>query len=116
MAAVYRVTADRGSSWSSQRGLISQVDREFSGEPQFARDGNVLGVIVKFGTPGRSPVWYRQSTDWGSSWGATIRISPAPRSGLDPEPAGIALLVGSVLAGHAENGESQGLWVRLGIR
>lgn len=116
MAAVYRTTADRGSTWSSQRSVVSAAASEFSMEPEFAIDGDVLGVIVKFGTPGASPVWYRQSADWGSTWGSMVRISPQARSGLDPESAGLALLADHVLAGHAENGGTEGLWIRQGTR
>jgi hypothetical protein len=116
MAAVYRTTADRGSTWSSQRFVVSQTGSQFSAEPEFAIDGSVLGVIVKFGPPGRSPVWYRESTNWGTTWSATIRVSPAPRSGLDPETAGLALLAGHALAGHAENGGTEGFWIRQGTR
>ncbi len=114
--AVDRTTADRGANWSSPRDVVAQSGREFSIRPELAIDGGVLGVIVKFGTPGASPIWYRQSPNWGLSWSATIRISPAPHSGLDPDPAGLAILGGVVLAGHAENGATAGFWVRQGTR
>jgi hypothetical protein len=104
MRAAYRTTSDRGASWSGQRSVVSPGAGEFSMQPQFATDGTTLAVIVKFGPPGQSPVWYRESTNWGATWSSTIRISPAPRSGLDPETAGLALLTGHALAGHAENG------------
>ena len=53
---------------------------------------------------------------WGSTWSSTIRISQAPSAGLDPEPAGLALLAVDALAGHAETGNTEGLWIREGSR
>ena len=116
MNAAYRTTADRGSTWSSQRSVVSRSAGQFSMGPAFAIDRGVLGVIVKVGVPGFSPVRYRQSTDWGATWSSAVRISPPPRTGLDPEPAGLALLADHVLAGHAENGGTEGLWIRQGSR
>lgn len=116
MNAAYRTTADRGSTWSSQRSVVSRSARQFSMGPEFAIDRGVLGVIVKVGTPGYSPVRYRQSTNWGTTWSSAIRISPPPRAGLDPEPAGLALLAEHVLASHAENGGTEGVWIRQGTR
>ena len=114
--AVYRTTTNRGTTWSSQRQIVGVDAGEFSTRIRFAVAGGVLAATVKFGTPGRSPVWYRESLSWGATWGSTIRISPAPRRGLDPETAGLLLLDDQVLAAHAENGGIEGLWIRQGAR
>ena len=115
MRAVYRTTTDRGATWSAGRAVITVQSGGFSTEPEFAYQAGVLAVIVKQGRPGASPVWHRQSTNWGSTWTAATRASVAhPGGRADPEPAGLAILDGEHLAGYAENGDATGLWVHRG--
>jgi hypothetical protein len=114
--SVYRTTGDRGATWSSQRSIYSLDPGEFSTSAQFTVDGGTLAVTFKFGTPGASPVWYRESTNWGVSFGITRRISAVHGPQPDPVPAGVALLDDVALAGYAEVGETVGLWVRRGDR
>lgn len=114
--SVYRTTADRGMTWSSARGVISLAAGEFSTDAQFTYGGGTLAVVVKAGPPGESPVWYRQSTNFGASWSTPAEVSADRGPHPDPVPAGVALLDATVLAGYAEVGEMTGLWVRWGDR
>ena len=71
-------------------------------------------MIVKAGTPGNSPIWMRQSTNFGATWSGSTRVSIEHFVDSDPEPGGLALLDGTVLAGYNENRRSpdEGFWVR----
>ena len=78
--------------------------------------GGTLAVVVKAGPPGESPVWYRESTNFGTTWSAPVEISADHGPQPDPVPAGVALLDADALSGYAEVGETTGLWVRRGDR
>ena len=114
--SVYRTTADRGATWSAARGVMPLGAGEFSTDAQFTVQGGTLAVVVKAGPPGASPVWYRESTNFGATWSAPVEISADHGPQPDPVPAGVALLDGTALAGYAEVGETTGLWVRGGDR
>ncbi len=112
--AVYRRTLDRGTTWSAARSVVSLASGEFSMGPRFAYHGGVLTVVVKYGRPGASPVWHRQSRDFGATWSARTRVSVVHGGQPEPEAAGVAILDGRQLAVYNENGEpgNIGLWVR----
>ena len=116
MQAAYRLTTDKGSTWSAKRALSASTNGRFSTRPQFALASGVLAVVFKHGTPGASPIWYRQSTDFGLTWSPLSRVSQVHVEDSDPEPAGVAILDAVKLAGYNENrGEgSEGLWIRRG--
>ena len=116
MQAAYRLTTDKGSTWSSKKALSSSTNGRFSTRPQFALKGGVLAVVFKHGTPGNSPVWYRQSTDFGLTWSPLSRVSQTHVDDSDPEPGGVAILDAVKLAGYNENRSegSEGLWIRRG--
>ncbi len=116
MQAVYRRTTNKGATWSGGRALSAGTNGRFSTTPQFALHGGTLAVVFKHGTPGASPVWYRQSTDFGISWTPLTRVSEPQVTDSDPEPGGVAILEGVRLAGYNENrGDgSEGLWIRRG--
>jgi hypothetical protein len=116
MQAVYRRTTDKGSTWSATRNLSASTNGRFSTTPQFALRSGVLAVVFKHGTPGASPIWYRQSTDFGLTWSPLSRVSQVHVEGSDPEPGGVAILDAVKLVGYNENrGEgSEGLWIRRG--
>ncbi len=116
MQAVYRRTTNKGTTWSAANALSASTNGHFSTTPQFALHGGTLAVVFKHGTPGASPVWYRQSTDFGRSWTPLLRVSEVQVTDSDPEPGGVAILEGVRLAGYNENrGDgSEGLWIRRG--
>ena len=116
MQAVYRRTTNKGATWSGGKALSASTNGRFSMSPQFALHGGTLAVVFKHGTPGASPVWYRQSSDFGNAWSPLARISEVLVTDSDPEPAGVAILDGIRLAGYNENRGvgSEGLWIRRG--
>jgi hypothetical protein len=103
MQAVYRRTLDRGVNWSSARRVAPLAAGQFSATPQFAYAEGVLGVLLKQGRPGASPVWYAASADFGATWSTPTRVSVVHVADSDPEPAGLAILRGKRLAGYNEN-------------
>ena len=116
MQAVYRRTTDKGATWSGGKALSASTNSRFSTTPMFTLQAGVLAVVFKHGRPGDSPIWYRQSTDFGLTWTPLSRVSAVHVSDADPEPGGVALLDGLKLVGYNENrGEGdEGLWVRRG--
>ena len=116
MQAVYRRTTDKGATWSGGRALSASTNSRFSTTPMFTLQAGVLAVVFKHGRPGDSPIWYRQSTDFGLTWTPLSRVSLEHVTDSDPDPGGVALLDGLKLVGYNENrGEgSEGLWVRRG--
>ncbi len=116
MQAVYRRTTDKGTTWSNPKSLSASTNGRFSTTPQFALQSGVLAVVFKHGTPGASPIWYRQSSDFGLTWSPLSRVSGVHVTDSDPEPGGVALLDAVKLVGYNENRGlgSEGLWVRSG--
>ena len=116
MQAVYRRTVDRGATWSTTRQTVALQAGQFSLWPRFAYRSGVLVMETKAGVAGDSPVWYRTSSDFGLTWSARHRVSVERVEDSDPEPGGIALLDGTVLATYTENRGtgSEGMWVRRG--
>jgi hypothetical protein len=112
--AVYRRTTDSGATWSSTRVLTTGASGTFSKSPQFAYHAGTLAAIVKAGMPGASPIWHRQSTDFGMTWSARTRVSRVHFDPTDPGAQGIAILDERQLALYDEyhgSGE-EGLWAR----
>jgi hypothetical protein len=116
MQAAYRLTTDKGSTWSGKKALSASTNGRFSARPQFTLKSGVLAVVFKHGTPGDSPIWYRESTDLGLTWSPLSRVSQVHVEDSDPEPAGVAILDAVKLAGYNENRSegSEGLWIRRG--
>jgi hypothetical protein len=56
----------------------------------------------------------RTSTDFGATWSSVTRVSVEHFADSEPEPAGLALLDGTILAGYNENRRApdEGFWVR----
>ncbi len=111
---VFRRTVDQGASWAARRSFATLGAGEFSMSPQFAYKGGVLGVVFKYGKPGASPVWYRESADFGATWSARTRVSLDHGPITDVEPGGVAVLHGIRLAGYNQNRleGADGIWVR----
>lgn len=118
LQAVYRRTTDRGTTWSTTRQAVALESGEFSAWPQLSYHAGVLALEVKAGTAGDSPVWYRESADFGRTWSAKEQVSQVNVEDSDPEPGGIALLDGPILATYFENRgtDNEGMWVRIGTR
>ena len=74
----------------------------------------MLAVTYKYGAVGNSPVWHRQSTNFGLTWSSATKVSLVNDSTFDPETAGLAILDTGHLAGTMEHGRDtdDGLWVR----
>ena len=98
------------------RAFAASSNGRFSTRPQLTLRAGVLAVAFKHGRPGDSPIWYRQSTDFGLTWSPLTRVSLEPFADSDPEPGGVAILDSGRLVGYNENrGEgAEGLWVRHG--
>ena len=114
MKARFRRTTDKGTTWSASKPLLGAPKGTFSTRPEFSYRSGVLAVIFKFGTPGASPIWSKESTDFGTTWSSKTRVSVVHFAGSDPEPAGIAVLGTIRLAGYNENRSApdEGFWVR----
>ena len=112
--AVFRRTVNQGVTWATRRSFATLGAGEFSMSPQFAYKGGVLGVIFKYGKPGTSPVWYRESADLGATWSARSRVNLDHGPITDVEPGGVAILHGLRLAGYNQNRleGADGIWVR----
>ena len=82
--------------------------------PQLAYRAGVLAVTYKYGPVGNSPVWHRQSTNFGLTWSSATKVSLVNDSTFEPETAGLAILDDGHLAGTMEHGRDadDGLWVR----
>ena len=113
--ATYRRTVDRGGTWSGPRPLVPATREEFSSSPRFAYQQGLLAALVKHGSPGASPVWHLQSTDFGATWSARSRVSIAHTGRPDPDPGGVAILDGRHVALYREP-LTGGLWVRRTVR
>jgi len=116
MQAIYRRTTNKGSTWSTARAFAASSNGRFSTRPQLTLRAGVLAVAFKHGRPGDSPIWYRQSTDFGLTWSPLSRVSLEPFADSDPEPGGVAILDSGPLVGYNENrgAGAEGLWVRHG--
>ena len=114
MKARFRTTTNKGTTWSASRLVVGVPTGSFSTMPTFTYRAGTLAVIVKAGTPGNSPIWIRQSTNFGTTWSGSTRVSVEHFVDSDPEPGGLALLDGTILAGYNENRRSpdEGFWVR----
>ena len=116
MQAVHRRTTNKGTTWSSAKAFAASSNGRFSTTPQFALRNGVLAVTFKHGRPGESPIWYRQSTDFGVTWSPLSRVSLEHVADSDPEVGGVAILDSGPLVGYNENRgvDAEGLWVRQG--
>ena len=103
MRARFRRTTDKGATWSASKPLVGASTGTFSTRPQFSYRSGVLAVIFKYGTPGNSPIWSKESTNFGTTWSARTRVSVVQYADSEPEPAGIAVLGSIRLAGYNEN-------------
>ena len=112
--AVYRRTVNQGVTWASRKSFAALGTGEFSMSPQFAYKGGVLAVIFKYGTPGASPIRYRESTDFGATWSGRTTVSLQHGAITDVEPGGVAILTAVRLAGYNQNRleGDDGIWVR----
>ena len=111
---VYRRTVNQGVTWAARKSFVSLAAGTFSMSAQLAYKSGVLGVIFKYGKPGTSPIWYKQSTDFGATWSARTRVSLQHGVITDVEPGGVAILSGVRLAGYNQNRleGDDGIWVR----
>ena len=112
--AVYRRTVNQGATWASRKLFAGLGTGEFSMSPQFAYKSGVLAVIFKYGTPGASPIRYRESTDFGATWSTRTTVSLQHGVITDVEQGGVAILNGIRLAGYNQNRDEgdDGIWVR----
>ena len=111
---VYRRSVNQGVTWAARKSFAALGTGEFSMSAQLAYKSGVLGVIFKYGKPGASPIWYRESTDFGGTWSARSRVSLQHGPITDTEPGGVAILSGVRLAGYNQNRleGADGIWVR----
>lgn len=110
--ALFRRTADRGSSWTSARMVVPLATGEYSAGPQFTYRGGLLVVLVARGKPGSVAIRHRQSSDFGAIWSASTTVSQVHVPPPVPENGNVAILDARQLAIYNENGDSVGLWVR----
>jgi hypothetical protein len=111
---VYRRSINKGVTWATRKSFAALGTGEFSMTAQLAYKSGVLGVIFKYGKPGASPIWYRESTDFGGTWSVRSRVSLEHGPITDTEPGGVAILNGVRLAGYNQNRleGADGIWVR----
>ena len=111
---VYRRTVNQGVTWATRKSFVALGTGTFSMSAQLAYKSGVLGVIFKYGKPGTSPIWYKESTDFGATWSGRTQVSIQHGVITDVEPGGVAILSGVRLAGYNQNRleGDDGIWVR----
>jgi len=79
----YKRSTDGGLSWGAAKRLTWNSGN--SGYPAIAIDSNNnLHVVWEDSTPGNSEIYYKRSTDGGSTWSATKRITWTSSGSYDP--------------------------------
>jgi hypothetical protein len=116
MQTVYRRTTNKGTTWSTAKAFSASSNGRFSTSAQLVLRAGVIAVAFKHGRPGDSPIWYRQSTDFGLTWSPLSRVSVETVEDSDPDVGGVAILDTVRLVGWNENRGpgAEGLWIRQG--
>jgi BNR repeat-containing family member len=83
----YKRSTNGGTSWSVNQRLTWTAG--YSSDPSIAVDsGGSLHVVWCDDTPGNDEIYYKRSTDGGTSWSAARRLSSTAGQSYDPVIAG----------------------------
>ncbi len=79
----YKKSTDGGANWSTSKNLSSNSGNSFS--PAMAVDSSDrIHVAWSDGTPGKSEIYYKKSTDKGNTWAASQRLSWTAEASAQP--------------------------------
>ncbi len=89
----YKRSSDGGTTWgASQRLTWTSAGSEY---PAIALDSsNIVHVIWSDNAPGKYELYYKRSTDGGTSWSASQRLTWTPGSSASPIEPDIAIASG----------------------
>jgi len=87
----YKRSTDGGTTWEADTGLA--VDIFQSQRPSIAASGSYVHVVWHDARDGNNEIYYKRSTDGGTSWGADTRLTDDSASS---ELASVAVLVSYV--------------------
>lgn len=79
----YRCSTDGGTSWGSETRLTNNLNAE-SWYPSVAVTGAVVHVVWMDYRDGNSEIYYKCSTDGGTSWGPETRLTNDPNGSWQP--------------------------------
>ncbi len=69
----YKRSTNKGTTWEADTRLTNNIG--FSIEPSVAVSGSFVHVIWYDKSPGNFEIFYKRSTDGGTTWGADIRLT-----------------------------------------
>lgn len=78
----YKRSTDGGTNWGADTRLTNAAAS--SGYPSIAVSGQVVHVVWRDVRDGNNEIYYKSSTDGGSSWGADIRLTNDTASSVYP--------------------------------
>jgi hypothetical protein len=109
----YRRTTDRGATWEGGRRLTADADDAFGSDVRFAYRGGLLAATFKYGRGGGdSPIWHRESSDFGESWSPRTRVS-RQQEGMSWDNGDVAIIDRQLVAYWDWDASPAGsLWIR----
>lgn len=108
----YRRTADRGATWEGGRRLTAVGDDEFADTVRFAYSRGLLAATFRYGRSGDSPIWHRDSPDFGESWSPRTRVS-RQQEGMSWDNGDVAIIDRQLVAYWDPDASPAGsLWIR----
>ena len=87
----YKRSPDGGASWSADAALTN--DGSYSGEMSVAVSGTAVHVVWQDDRDGNLEIYYKRSTDGGTTWGPDVRLTNALYESFFPS---MAVLGGAV--------------------
>jgi len=69
----YKRSSDGGSSWGADTRLTN--NSSLSDDPSVSVSGQVIHIVFYDNRDGNYEIYYKRSTDGGSSWGADVRLT-----------------------------------------
>ncbi len=78
----YKGSANGGFNWGSDTRLTDQ--NGWSNDPSVSASGNQVHVVWSDDRDGNEEIYYKNSTDAGSNWGADTRLTNAPSNSYNP--------------------------------
>jgi hypothetical protein len=98
----YKRSTDGGSSWGADTRLTNDAARSYY--PSVSASGSVVHVVWQDDRNGNWEIYYKHSTDGGSSWGSDTRLTNTSISQLDPSVSASGSVVHVVWRGWRFSG------------
>jgi hypothetical protein len=81
----YRRSTNNGISWGKKKRLTKSAGTSYN--PRLAVSGNNIHVVWYDNTPGNDEIFYKRSTDSGTTWGTTRRLTSNVGDSWSPDVA-----------------------------